>query len=242
MHSLSTISLVVLVGFCASTVCAQPDSTPKAADTTQKQTEKEKIMSSPEWERARQAFEDWLDVQTMYNEQEVAQLRADLRKEIASMTAPELKQFLGEIQAKLNVLLGNDVEEARQWVGKYLSVLATHQHDDFLKKLPDVRDMSADEMQKYLQDLQQQRRREISRQRASDRAREQQVARAKAQNEQRMAAYEQTRQRQQSAVARQATDRFNQANKQSMTNARSWKPPEFYTRPRRFYPYRGYRW
>ncbi|MEK6249792.1 MAG: hypothetical protein N2C12_16530, partial [Planctomycetales bacterium] len=160
---------------------------------------------------------------------------------IAGMTAPELKQFLNEIQAKLNVLLGDDVAEARQRVGEYLSVLATHQHEGFLKKLPDMRDMSADEMQTYLKGIQKQRKKEISRQRASNRAREQQVARAKSQNEQRMAAYEAARQQQQTAGARRATSRVKHGNQQSMSNARSWKPPAFYTRPNR-YPYRSYRW
>ncbi|MEK6249003.1 MAG: hypothetical protein N2C12_12540, partial [Planctomycetales bacterium] len=74
MLFIRTISLAILLGLGSNMpVQAQPAKAPAkapgATDSASKPTSKEQIMASPQWERARQAFEDWLDIQQMYNEQ-----------------------------------------------------------------------------------------------------------------------------------------------------------------------------
>ena len=159
------------------------------------------------------------------------------------MSAAELRDFLHQMEEKLQILLSDEVADARRWVGQYVSVLASHQRQKFLEQLPDVRKMSSAQMHEYLRNHREERQQESQHQAMSDRLRQQKIAEAMAENRHRQQAFEQARQHQQHAVAAQASKRFSSANSQSMKNAQhnSWN--QKHTAP--YHPhhhYGGYRW
>jgi hypothetical protein len=85
---------------------------------------KESILASSAWKQASDGFQKWLASQAIYTPAEIAQIQASLTAQIQSMPASELQGFLDDWQAKLKVLNGRDSQDAQQWLGQYLSVLA----------------------------------------------------------------------------------------------------------------------
>ena len=85
---------------------------------------KEQILASPAWNQAYDEFQNWLASQAIYTPADVARIKANLLAQIQSMSASELQGFLNDWQAKLKVLNGKDFQDAQQWLGEYLSVLA----------------------------------------------------------------------------------------------------------------------
>ena len=59
------------------------------------------------------------------------------------------------MQRKLNILLSSDVTEARSWIGRRMSILASHQREDIQKQLPDVVNMTTAQLERYLYNFQQ---------------------------------------------------------------------------------------
>ena len=110
---------------------------------------KENILASPAWKQAYDEFQKWLASQAIYTPAEIAQIQASLTAQIQSMPASELQGFLDDWQAKLRVLNGRDSQDAQQWLGQYLSVLA----DGFRRRtltemgLADLPNMTASQLE-----------------------------------------------------------------------------------------------
>ncbi len=75
------------------------------------------------------------------------------------MSPADLERFLDQWDAKLKILLGSDAAEAREWLGQYLSVLATGKRQEFLQRLgiTDVGDLSAAQIEDTLNSIRAQR-------------------------------------------------------------------------------------
>ncbi len=94
---------------------------------------REQILESPRWRQVQQEFDKWLSLQVVNTPQQVQQLKAQLNAEIKKMSPEELEKLLNQWDAKLKVLLSPDAAEAREWLGQYLSVLATGRHKSFYR-------------------------------------------------------------------------------------------------------------
>jgi hypothetical protein len=125
------------------------------ATTTSEAAQKNQILSSDRWKRVENEFGQWLAVQVVMTPQQVDRMKAKLHGEIQNMSAAELQQFLNQWDAKLNVLLGKDAAEARQWLGQYLSVIADGYRPKFLKKLgiSDLTNLTAAQIEDELNKL-----------------------------------------------------------------------------------------
>ena len=62
-------------------------------------------------------------------------IRSTMVEELGLDPAAELQQFLDQWDAKLKVLLGRDADEARAWLGQYMSAMADGYRQQFLKKM-----------------------------------------------------------------------------------------------------------
>src|SRR5262249_12546470 len=83
---------------------------------------------------------------------QLEQTRAQLAAEIDKMSAPQLQQFLSELEAKLKMLLSKDAIEARAWLAQYLQVMADGYREQFVGKVPNFLDMTSAQMEEeYLQ-------------------------------------------------------------------------------------------
>jgi len=144
---------------------------PSAADAQAKDA----LMQSARWQQAVREFHNWLSVQTLYNEEQVAEMRRDLAIQIDRMSHAELEQALAQMEARLAVLLSDEAQDARAWVAQYLSVLAARPREQFKAGLPDVRNLTAAQLQQELAQIQQRRATRRQGQTALEQARNQRV-------------------------------------------------------------------
>ena len=63
------------------------------------------------------------------------------------MDAAQLRKYLRDAEAKLDILLSPEVQQARDWVGSYMAVLALPKREELQKQLPDVANMTAPQIE-----------------------------------------------------------------------------------------------
>lgn len=186
-----------------------PDQDAIQAITSEKEREEEsakaRIMQSDEWRKAEAAFQEWLSMQEVYNGEEIAKLRADLKEQIAKMSAIQLEAFLYDMQQKLSVLLSDEARDARTWVANYMSVLAEKKIDEIKQELPDIRTASSRDLEDVLVKIQNRRRSNQRRGTFENKTRQTTASAAIAESVWQRQTYERSRSRAQSAVAKQAS-------------------------------------
>ena len=78
---------------------------------------REQILQSERWRRLRRQFDEWLSVQEIYSDEEVAALSKNLERRVAKMSAVELQDFLYDTEDRLAVLLSDEANAARDYLG-----------------------------------------------------------------------------------------------------------------------------
>jgi hypothetical protein len=214
---------ITVTGLCLVVRLAaqQPDSKKStkpadnaAAGESADAAEKAKIMASPAWAQVSEGFQKWLASQAIYTPADINRINANLAAQIRTMPASELQGFIDDWQARLKVLNGKDFQDAQQWLGEFLSVLADGYRRQTLKNLglADVTNMSAAQLEDAITRIE------------ADRLRRQQS----------QVAFDQ--QRQQTVQTVQAR---NAAMQQTLDQQRSTRPAQFGTNQS---PYRPPRW
>jgi hypothetical protein len=127
----------------APAAAAQPSSDIPTSEVD----ERAAIVKSERWQRLEHEFNEWLSVQVIYTPEQVHFMQQELYNETSKMTVPELKRFLDEMEAKLNVVLSPDAAETRAWLGQYLSMVATGYREQLLKTVPDFVNMTAAQLE-----------------------------------------------------------------------------------------------
>ncbi len=129
---------------------APPSSEPPAAvapPSADDAARKANLMAGERWRRAMFEFDQWLARQPVYTPAQVRKIRADLATRIETMSSFELEYLLDTLEGKLAVLESPAAEEARDWLGRYLSVMADRKRQEVLGEVPNVLDMSASELE-----------------------------------------------------------------------------------------------
>jgi len=105
-------------GWSATTSWAQQTSKVDSSDEARREEQIaiDKVLSSERWLKATQQFDQWLALQSVYDEREIEALKSELRNQVASMSPAQLESFLQEMEARLAVLLSPEATEARRWV------------------------------------------------------------------------------------------------------------------------------
>jgi len=209
------VAFAALTAWPFGIACAQQPKPPASRPAPAKG-----VADSQEWQDARRAFQEWLTVQQIYTEQEIQKIVNDLQLRVARMTEQERAAFLVDMQARLAVLNSDQARQARAWMGETMSRLTPAGQQKFRQQLPDVAKMSASELQQSLAAKQLQMQARQRDQAAAARLRTQQNQIVMQMNQQRQTAFQDARQRQQSAVSSQATNRVQQGFQQSQQNAR----------------------
>ena len=88
-------------------------------------------------------FNEWSKVQVIYTPKQMAETKAKLATEIDKMSAAELQQFVNESESKLKLVLGKDADEARAWLGQYLSLMSDGYRKQFIGQVPDFVNMTS---------------------------------------------------------------------------------------------------
>jgi hypothetical protein len=159
-HQALTLVLLIVsaVGWLTVPVRAQDaagqNSAPSAIDP--QEAARRQILESDRWRNARNKLNEWLAVQQVYNPDEVATIKAELAARIAKMSPHELENLLGEMEERLTVLTSPEAAEARAWVTQFFA--AARNPEQLLgRSRPDLMNMSADEIRKEIQWVQQRR-------------------------------------------------------------------------------------
>lgn len=115
---------------------------------------KEQLLQSSRWRQVQRRFDEWLSVQRIYNDAQVAQVTARFKQQVTAMNAAQLEDFMAIAEEKLDVLLSNEASEARTYMSFYT--------DSFLKKqmgkTPDITTMTPTQMRQEFSNFQEQRR------------------------------------------------------------------------------------
>lgn len=124
---------------------------------------KAEILQSPRWRRAIFELGEWLSVQKIYPPREVQRIKAEFNAKVTTMSPQELEYLLDDLEAKFKVIDTPEAQEARAWMGQYLSAMSDRKRADVLKDVPNVVEMSAAQLSQEIQKI------ELTRQSLKDR-------------------------------------------------------------------------
>ncbi len=147
----STIVVFCWLGQLAA--AQQPPSGAAAPEKTSAEADKKgAIFASQDWRELKSEFHQWLGEQVVLTPPQVEQFKVKLDQEVKTMSAAELQQFIDQWNAKLKVLLGKDAEEAREWLGQNLVVMADGYRKKFLEELglTNIADMTAAQIEQKI--------------------------------------------------------------------------------------------
>lgn len=148
---------------------------PAAASASGDAAKKSALLASDAWKHMEQEFDQWAAVQVIYTPKQLEQQKAKLRAEVRKMNAAELQKFITETDAKLKKLLGKDADEARAWLGQYLSMMADGYRQKFIGEVPNFSDLTSAQMDQEYQKLRAKILRQQNAQQQFDAARTQNV-------------------------------------------------------------------
>ncbi|MCE9630714.1 MAG: hypothetical protein K8S94_08390 [Planctomycetia bacterium] len=109
------------------------------------------ILHSPQWQRAITELGSWLATQTLYTPAEVRRIKVQVNDQVASMSSYELEYLLDSISAKLRLLDTAEARDAKAWLGEYLSAMSDARRAQALRNVPNILDMSADQLWQEIQ-------------------------------------------------------------------------------------------
>jgi len=95
--------------------------------------------------------------QPVYSPDRVQRIKADLATRTAGMTSYELEYMLEGLDDKLHILESPEATEAREWLGRYLAVMADDRRAALLADVPDVLEMSAADLTVKLTEIDEKR-------------------------------------------------------------------------------------
>jgi len=118
---------------------------------------KAKILESPQWRRAMFELYEWLSAQPIYDAKQVQEIKANLDKQVKTMSSKDLQLMLADLSAKFQIMDSKEAVEARTWAAQYLSTLATKKRDEVLKNAPNLLTMTAAQLNQELVKVEQKR-------------------------------------------------------------------------------------
>ena len=242
MRRTIVLSMVLLTLCLAAPVLAQDIATGTTEKSLDKMS-KEEILASPRWQRAEEAMEDWLSVQNLYTPDEIAKLEDRCYARVEAMNTQQLRKYLRDMEVKLDILLSPEVQQARDWVGSYMAVLAAPHREKLQQQLPDVANMTAPQIEQAVREFLQAQQIHGQRGSAERSRRQSEVARGREERAWQVETRDAQMQQRQQTQADRADQRAKDARRQSMQNARvqGTTTPEWYRMRRGWFGGMGWR-
>ena len=136
---------------------------------------RQQILQSRRWRKLLRTFDDWMAVQKIYTPQQVSTIKARLKRQVSSMSAAELEDFMYENEERLEVLMSDEASHARTRLGFWTQ--------EFRQKklaqdgrIPNVFELSAGQLREELRQFQSQRAARSAVHSRESRLREQRIA------------------------------------------------------------------
>lgn len=144
-----------LVLLAASTAAPPRAQAPTASNDAEAEFEergrKAEILAGARWRRAMFELDEWLAVQPVYTSEQVRHIKANLADRVAVMSSYELEYMLDTLEFKLRILDSPAAVDAREWLGRYLSVMADSRRSAMLADVPDLVSMTSGQLIESLQ-------------------------------------------------------------------------------------------
>lgn len=151
--------LALAASFCAANLgagaSARAQSEPRADDEAAAQHDD--ILESPDWQETMKAWEEWSTVQKLYDQQQINNMEQELIAKVRQMSPEEQAAFHDDLRAKLHILMGAEARDARRWLSDTLAVASKKYASKIRAGLPDVANLSAEELQTELDQFEQRR-------------------------------------------------------------------------------------
>lgn len=112
---------------------------------------KSDLLHSERWQDAIAELGGWLAVQSVYSPSEVRRIKMQFNQRVAAMSSYELEYLLDSISAKLRLLDTAEARDAKAWLGEYLSAMSDARRAKELRNVPNILDMSADQLWREIQ-------------------------------------------------------------------------------------------
>jgi len=94
-------------------------------------------LSEP-WQQTLRDFDEWAQIQRLYTEQQVAEMREKILEKVADLPPEDSDRFRDEVNAKLHVMLSAEARDARKWLTDTLAVASDSYAKKVRAKMPDV--------------------------------------------------------------------------------------------------------
>lgn len=133
---------------------------------------KAQLLGGDRWRRVSFEFDAWLRDQPVYTPAQARAVRADLDRRVAAMSSYEFEYLLETLEAKLRVLDSPAARDAREWLGRYLAVMAARKRAEVLAEVPNVLETTTAELAEGLGRLEARRAAVESARRSAVRGRE----------------------------------------------------------------------
>lgn len=150
----------------AATVASQP------ASRAEYSAARDEVLRSEPWRELISRFDSWLSTQTLYDADQVREIRARLEAGILRMSVAQMQQFQDALADKLEVLEGPQTTAAEAYLDR-LMVLASPEYTRLVRsRLPDVLTTPAPQIERKLSALVAQRQSTANVQKAFNRSRQ----------------------------------------------------------------------
>lgn len=134
------------------------------------------VAASESWRASLHGFNEWLSAQSIYDADQVARIKAEQQRRLASMNTDEREAYHRDLDARLSIVSSAEWQETMDWLTSTLSAAAP----SYAKKLdlhyPDVAHLTAAQLQRELAKLERRRWSEHQESMAFERMRETRLA------------------------------------------------------------------
>lgn len=146
------VGVALVAGPAAATAAAaEARGGDAAGDDDGEYARKHDLLSSPQWRRAVAELGAWLSTQTVYPPAEVRRIKARFNDRVAGMSSYELEYLVDSIEAKVQLLDSPQARDAKVWLGEYLSAMSDARRAEAMRGVPDILEMSAEELWREIQ-------------------------------------------------------------------------------------------
>jgi hypothetical protein len=147
-------------------------------------TRRELIFKSQLWRNTFAGLDQWLSIQTMYDKDQIADIKKQVSILVEKMSADDLEDFRQQLDAKLEMVLSPEGRDILGWVAANLARAAPAYRKKMGIEYPDVAKLTAAQLREQLDLLIQKRSGAQESSAAFERARQARIAGLQAQQQQ----------------------------------------------------------
>ncbi len=127
-----------------SAASGQPKSAAKAAPPSAGElAAREGVLKSEDWDKSVGEFRKWLEMQSLYDEDQVAQITSRLDQGIKRMSADQLHRFMSSMYGKMKIFTSDRAHEAQVYLAETFEVASPTYAKRIRQRLPDPLTASA---------------------------------------------------------------------------------------------------